>query len=123
MTMYSSGSYPWFNTDSIVSSRNLPWLNEGVMILSLRAILRLRPEALDRIYDVGLLRFCEFGINRQRESFRGGALRLGKRSGFVTEIRETLLPVQRNRVIHFRADALFPEMIHQAVAMMRHTNH
>src|ERR1043165_3041783 len=113
MMMYSSGSYPWGNTDRIVSSRNLPWLNEGVMMLSLSAMLRLGPETRDRLDDVSLLCLSELGINRQRERFGRRALGLGKRSCLVTEVRKTLLPVQRDRVINFRPDTALPQMVHQ----------
>src|SRR5215211_2036671 len=87
MMMYSSGSYPCFNTDRIVSSRNLPWLNDGVMMLSLSAIAAFGPsrfESLDRVDDVRLLRLSELRIDGQRKRFTRRALRLRKVALFIT---------------------------------------
>src|SRR5687768_17192947 len=123
MTMYSSGSYPWFKTDSIVSSRNLPWLNEGVMMLSFKAIGSLRLKAFDRVDDVNLLRLAQLRIRRQRKRLRRRALRFRECSFFVAKIRKTLLPVQRDRIIDFRTDAAFAQVVHERVAMTRNTNH
>src|SRR5688572_3157712 len=115
ITMYSSGSYPCFKTERIVSSRNRPWLYEGVTILSFKAMRAYGPsgfEVLDRFDHVGLLSFSELWIDWQCQCFACRVFRLRKLTLLVTEIGETFLAVQRNWIIHFCAHAMLLQMFH-----------
>ncbi len=62
------------------------------------------------------MRGGQFGIDRQREHFARGPLRLRARAGLIPEVREAGLEMQRQRVVHRRADAARLEVRLQLVA-------
>src|SRR5688572_18547823 len=80
-------------------------------------------ETPDRLDYISLLLIGHFGINGQRERFARGALRLRKITFAVTQIREALLTVKWNRVIHFSADAARLQMFHERIAVSGNPNH
>ena len=65
---------------------------------------------------VALLVFAQFGENREREGFVGGAFGFGKIAFAVAEIAEAFLQVQRERVVNFRADSRGGEVRAESVA-------
>ncbi len=61
------------------------------------------------------LRIGEFGINRQGQGLFCGGFALGEIARAVAEIRKTLLPMQRDGVVDFRAYVLPLQMLEQRI--------
>jgi hypothetical protein len=64
-----------------------------------------------------LLGCCEFGKNRKGKDFETGGFGNGKVAGFVAEIGEGLLKMQRLRVVDFRREALEREIFAESIAL------
>src|SRR5690606_7206826 len=73
-------------------------------------------ESRDTRGDVVDLRRRELGIDRQCEHLLRGALGNRKRARRVAEVRETLLPMERHRIVDLRADAPRGKVVSKLVA-------
>src|SRR5262249_55966674 len=86
--------------------------------------LPARPAPRHRIDYVNLLRFRQLGIHRQRDRFARCSLGMRKIPAAMTKTGETLLHVQRHRVIHLGPHSLALQKLAQSIAMMLwHSNH
>ena len=78
----------------------------------------LRIEFGDRLHHPALLCFRQLRKHRQRKHFAGGAFGFGEISFAVSQISETGLQVERNRIIDFRADLQIGQELAQLVAAL-----
>ena len=79
-------------------------------------VVELGVEGADGVDDGLLLVVAEFGVDGQGEDFGGGAFGVGEVAGFVAEVFERGLQVERNGVVDFAADLLGGEVVAQSVA-------
>ena len=68
------------------------------------------------MHDPALFVFPEFGKHGQGENFSSGAFGLGEVAFAMSEVNETVLQVQRDRIVNFRADLTGVEEFAEFVA-------
>src|ERR1044071_1281412 len=93
------------------------------MMLSFGGILSILKNLGNPVYNIILLFFSQLRINRQRERFFRCRFGLREVTLLVSEILETLLQVQRNRIVDLAADVVALQMLHQRITISRHTDH
>src|SRR6266446_7073343 len=81
--------------------------------------LAVRVELGNRINDVTLCFARNLRINRQRQRFARGALRLRKIALLVAEIGKTFLLVESERIVDPRLNFAFVQMLTQRIAHWR----